>query len=469
MNSVKKMGMESVAITDHGTLSGLIEFYKEAKASSIKPLLGIETYIASRKLTDKEAGIDKENYHLILIAMNDKGYKNLMQLSTIANLEGYYYKPRIDRQTLAKYSEGLICLSGCMGSELGQALSQGLYDNALKTAEWYKKTFGDRYYIEVQDHGHPEHPTHNKAQEDINNQLIKLSKQLDIPMVVTADAHYLKHEDQTAHEILLCIQTNSYLSDENRLSLANLELHVTDPKEVIKRWGSDHPEVIENTRAISERCEVNIPLGKILIPKFPLPSGQNEKSYLDLLVHRGLSWRYGKLDKEQAAKLSIEAAKKETPKEILERAEYELSVINSMGFSGYFLIVQDFINWGKNHKVYFGPGRGSAAGSIVSYALRITEIDPMQYNLMFERFLNPSRVSMPDIDIDIQDTRRDEVIEYCVHKYGRGKGRQHCYFGKMAARNAVRDVSRVLEVPYAEADRLAKMLPLAGSGSSYTP
>ncbi|MHB1864596.1 MAG: DNA polymerase III subunit alpha [Candidatus Saccharimonadales bacterium] len=464
MDTVKDLGMDAIAITDHGTLSGLVEFYKEARSKSIKPLLGIETYLAARKLTDKEPSLDKENFHLILIAMNNTGYQNLMQLSTIANLEGYYYKPRIDRQTLAKYSDGLICLSGCMGSEIGQSLSQGLYKQALEIAKWYKRTFKDRYYLEIQDHGHPQHPTYNTEQEVINNQLLKMSKELAIPVVVTADAHYLKHQDQTAHEILLCIQTNAYFSDKNRMTLSNLELHVTDPREIIKRWASDYPEVITNTKLLSESCEVTLPLGKILIPKFPLPAGQNEKSYLNLLVYRGIAWRYGRQDRDKASKLTIEQAKKFITKDVANRADYELSVIHSMGFSGYFLIVQDLINWGKNHKVIFGPGRGSAAGSIVSYALRITEIDPIKYSLMFERFLNPSRVSMPDIDIDIQDTRRDEVIEYCVHKYGREKVANIVTFGKMAARNAVRDVSRVLEVPYAEADRLAKMLPLPVQG-----
>lgn len=459
IETVKKFGMTSVAITDHGTLSGLIEFYKEANQKDIKPLLGIETYVAARGLKDKDSQVDKENYHLILIAMNNEGYKNLMRLSSIANLDGYYYKPRIDHVTLAKYNEGLIALSGCMGSELGMALSQGLTRDAEKIIKWYKDTFKDRYYLEIQDHGHPEHPTHNEPQENINNEIFKLAKKYDLPTVITADCHYLKHSDKTAHEILLCIQTNSFLSDKNRLSLKDFELHVTDPKEIIKRWGKDHPEAITNTKKISERCKVEIELGKYLIPKFPLPSGQNDDTFLTLLVYKGLSWRYGGATRDEARGLTKEEAKKKIPIDYLKRADYELSVISSMGFSGYFLIVQDFINWGKDHKIIFGPGRGSAAGSIVSYALRITEIDPIQYDLMFERFLNPSRVSMPDIDIDIQDTRRDEVINYCVIKYGRDKVANIATFGRMAARNAVRDVSRVLEVPYSEADRLAKMLP----------
>jgi len=456
---VKAQGMEAVAITDHGTLSGIIEFYKEAKKNSIIPVLGIETYIAARSYLDKEANLDKPNYHLILLAINNTGYQNLMKLSTLANLDGFYYKPRIDHALLEEYNEGLVCLSGCMGSELGQALSQGLKSEAIKTAKWYKKVFKDRYYLEIQDHGHPDHPTYNTEQEQINNQLIEISNELDIPAVVTADAHYLTHADQTAHEILLCVQTNSFLDDPNRMSLKNFELHVTEPKEIIKRWGKDYPDLITNTRKVAEQAKVEIPLGKILIPKFPVPKDQNEKSYIDLLVFQGLAKRYSDITALASEKLTLKQARAKLTAEILERADYELSVIDKMGFNGYFLIVQDFIKWGKDKGIIFGPGRGSAAGSIVSYGLRITEIDPLEYNLMFERFLNPSRVSMPDIDIDIQDTRRDEVIAYCIDKYGKDKVANIVTFGRMAARNAVRDVSRVLQVPYADADRLAKMIP----------
>jgi len=459
INFVKKSGMESVAITDHGTLSGAIEFYKEAKKNGVKPIVGMETYIAARSLYDKEPGKDKPNYHLILLAMNQTGYQNLMALSTIANLEGFYYRPRIDRELLAKHNEGLICLSGCASSEIGDQLRQGQYELAKETAQWYKKQFGDRYYLELQDHGHAKHSSMWDVQSAINDQLLKLSEELDIPCVVTCDAHYLKHEDQEAHEILLCVQTGSFLSDENRMSLKDIELHVTEPKEVIERWGKDHPEAVRNTKVIADRCNLEIELGKILIPKFPVPKGEDEKSYLHKLVWQGLAWRYGGASDAKAAKLSVAAAKKLLTKETIERAEYELATIDSMGFNGYFLIVQDFIKWGKDQGIIFGPGRGSAAGSIVSYAIRITEIDPLKYGLMFERFLNPGRISMPDIDIDIQDTRRDEVIQYCVGKYGKERVANIVTFGRMAARNAVRDVSRVLQVPYAEADRLAKMIP----------
>lgn len=455
----KDLGMEAMAITDHGTLSGLIEFYKEATSEGIKPVMGMETYVAARGLRDKEPGKDKQNYHLILLAMNMTGYQNLMRLSTIANLEGFYYKPRIDRETLAKYNEGLIVLSGCIGSEVGDALRQGQYDQAKKIAGWYKSIFGDRYYLEVQDHGHPKHPTVWEEQAAVNKQLFKLSDELNIPCILTCDAHYLTHTDQEAHEILLCVQTGAFLSDSNRMSLANLELHLTDPKELIERWGTEHPEIITNTRVIAGRCHIELELGKILIPNFPVPKGETEQSYLHKLVYQGIAWRYGNKTETQAAGLSITGAKKTVSAEVLKRTDYELQVIQNMGFNGYFLIIWDFIKWGKDQGIVFGPGRGSAAGSIVAYALRITELDPIGYDLLFERFLNPDRISMPDIDIDIQDTRRGEVIQYCLEKYGSDRVANIVTFGRMAARNAVRDVARVLQVPYAEADRLAKMIP----------
>lgn len=459
MDFVSSHGMDAVAMTDHGTLSGAIDFYKEANSKGIKPLIGIETYVAARKHTDKEPGKDKQRYHLILLAMNMQGYQNLMRLSTEANLNGFYYFPRIDHELLEKYNEGIIVLSACMGGELGDKLKNSQYDQAVEIASWYKSVFGDRYYLEIQDHGHPKNPFYNKEQDDINQQILKIGNKLHIPVVVTCDAHYLNHEDQEAHEILLCVGTGSFLSDEKRMSLKNFPLHVTKPQEIIDRWGKDNPEVITNTRAIADRCKIDIELGKILIPKFSVPSGETEKSYLDKLVYSGLAWRYGNTDELESYKLTIAEAKKRLSKEIVERAAYELHVIDSMGFNGYFLIIHDFIKWGKDSGIVFGPGRGSAAGSIISYALNITELDPLKYDLLFERFLNPDRISMPDIDIDIQDTRRDEVIQYCVEKYGADRVANIVTFGRMFARNAVRDVARVLQVPYADADRLAKMIP----------
>ena len=459
MDRVKELGMESVAITDHGTMSGVIEFYESARKAGIKPIIGMEAYIAPRTHLDKTVEQDRQYFHLTLLAMNAQGYHNLMRLSTIANLDGFYYRPRIDRGLLEKYNEGLIVLSGCIGGEVSDALRQSQYDQAKKAAQWYKQVFGDRYYLELQDHGHPNHPTAWQEQGAVNDQLLRLSKELDIPAVVTCDAHYLKKEDQEAHEILLCVQTGAFLTDENRMSLKEFELHVADPADIIKRWGKDHPELITNSAEIAKRCDLTIELGKILIPKFPVPEGETEKSLIEKLVWQGLAWRYGGKNKPTARKMKPAEVKTSLPREIVVRAEYELDVVNGMGFNGYFLIVADFINWGKDRGIVFGPGRGSAASSIMAYAMRITEIDPLKYDLLFERFLNPDRISMPDMDIDIQDTRRDEVIEYCVEKYGRDRVANIVTFGTMAARNSVRDVARVLQVPYAEADRLAKMIP----------
>lgn len=459
VEAVKSMGMDAVAVTDHGTLSGVIDFYKAAEVGQLKPVIGMETYVAPRGHTDRDPAKDKNPFHLILLAMNNTGYQNLMRLSTIANLDGFYYRPRVDHELLERYGEGLIVLSGCIGGEVGDALRQGQYDQAKQIASWYRQVFGDRYYLEVQDHGHPQHPSAWEEQVAVTDQTLRLAKELTIPCVLTCDAHYLKHADQEAHEILLCVQTGSYLSDENRMSLKDFELHVTDPKAIIERWGNDHPELILNSKKIADRCNVTIELGKILIPKFPVPKGEDEKSYLHKLVWQGLAWRYGSVSADERDHLTETKAKKSLQPTIIERAEYELGVMDNMGYNGYFLIVQDFINWGKDQGIIFGPGRGSAAGSIVSYALKITEIDPMKYELMFERFLNPNRISMPDIDIDIQDTRRDEVIQYCIEKYGDDRVANIVTFGRMAARNAVRDVARVLQVPYAEADRWAKMIP----------
>lgn len=458
VSRVKELGMSAVAMTDHGTLSGAIEFYKACKDQDIKPIIGIETYVAARTIHDRDPAKDKARYHLILLAMNNTGYQNLMQLSTTANLEGVYYKPRVDHNLLEKYNEGLIVLSACAGGEIGDLLRNGNVDEATKVASWYKSIFGDRYYLEIQDHNEWD------VQKKINEALFKLAAELDIKCVVTSDAHYVQPSDLEAHEILLCVGTGAYLSDQDRMSLKDFHLHVTDPKEVIKRWGGEHPDIISNTAEIAKRCEVTLEFGKILIPTFPVPEGETEKSYLDTLVWQGLAWRYGGADKETATTLDIAAARKTVSQAVAQRADYELGVIESMGFNGYFLIIWDFINWGKNQGIIFGPGRGSAAGSIIAFALNITELDPIKYDLLFERFLNPDRISMPDVDIDIQDTRRDEVIQYCVEKYGKERVANITTFGKMAARAAVRDVARVLQVPYGEADRLAKLIPAPVQG-----
>jgi DNA polymerase-3 subunit alpha len=464
VDNIKEMGMEACAITDHGTMSGTIEFYKAAKAAGIKPILGMEAYVAARTRFDRDPAKDKARYHLTLLSMNETGLRNLMQLSTSANLEGMYYKPRIDHDLLEQYNEGLIAVSGCASGEVGENLRSDNYEEAKRIASWYKELFGDRYYLELQDHGHPDAPAQWDVQVKINGYLERLAEELDIPCVVTSDAHYVKHEDSDTHEILLCVGTGAFLSDEKRMSLKGFELHVTDPKDIIGRWSKTHPEAVLNTRRIADRCNVEIELGRILIPTFPVPEGETEKTFLDKLVYRGMAARYADIAPEKAATMSIEEVRPLLSKEQTERLDMELAVLENMGYNGYFLIVQDFINWGKSKGIIFGPGRGSAAGSIIAYALNVTDLDPLKYGLLFERFLNPDRISMPDIDVDIQDTRRDEVIQYCSDKYGSDHVSNIVTFGRMAARAAVRDVARVLQVPYSEADRLSKMIPPPAQG-----
>ncbi len=465
---VKDDGMKAVAVTDHGTMSGLVELYKECNSAGIKPILGLEVYVAARKMTDKDPAHDKKRYHATLLAMNNTGFENLCRIMSNAEEYGKYYKPRTDHDELEKYNEGIICLSGCMGSEISEAIRMDDDERALKLIDWYRNVFKDRFYLEMQDHGHPKSSTHSEEQKKINDWHMSHAKKLGLPLVVTCDAHYLKHEDQEAHEVLLCIGTAANLSDKNRMTLKDYDLHVIPSREIIDHWQNTCPEAVLNTKKIAERCNVDLQLGRILIPKFPVPKGEDEKTYLDKLVFRGLVYRYGDKKLEETGNLDIKECRKILEKvdkdrdeknKILPRIDYELSVVDKMGYNGYFLIVQDFINWGKAQRIVYGPGRGSAAGSILAYALRITELDPLKYDLLFERFLNPDRISMPDIDTDIQDTRRDEVIEYCSNKYGSPRVSNIVTFGKMMAKNAVRDVARVLEVPYAEADRLAKMVP----------
>jgi DNA polymerase-3 subunit alpha len=461
---VKEMGMEAVAITDHGTMSGAVEFYKAAKDAGVKPIIGMEAYVAARSRHDRDPAKDKARYHLILLAMNETGYKNLMRLSTTANLEGMYYKPRIDHELLEQYNEGIIALSACASGEVGENLRNDNYEEAKRIASWYKSVFGDRYYLELQDHGHPDCPAKWDVQVKINGYLERLAEELDIECVVTSDGHYLSHDDQDSHEILLCVGTGAFLSDEKRMSLKDFELHVTDPQDIISRWSRTNPEAVANARRIADRCDVTLDLGGILIPTFPVPEGETEKTYLDALVYQGMAVRYGGMSADDAKKLTRDEIRERVPAEAVERLDMELAVLDNMGYNGYFLIVQDFINWGKDRGIIFGPGRGSAAGSIIAYVLNITDLDPLKYGLLFERFLNPDRISMPDIDVDIQDTRRDEVIQYCADKYGADHVSNIVTFGKMAARAAVRDVARVLQVPYAEADRLSKMIPPPAQG-----
>ena len=460
IDNVKANGMEAVAITDHGTMSGSIEFFKEAKSKGVKPILGIEAYVAARTRFDRDPAHDKPRYHLILLAKNQTGWQNLCALTSKAWMEGQYYKPRIDHDIMEKYSEGVVCLSGCAGSEISESIRSGDFERARELAKWYQSVYGEDFYLELQDHGHPDCPNHWEVQREINDGLFKLHDELGIPMVVTCDSHYLTHEDQDAHEILLCVGTGSYLNDEKRMSLKEFDLFVTNPKDIIERWGKIDPEIILNTKRIAEKVNFEFEFGKILIPKFPLPDGEDsEKAYLDKLVFQGLGERYGGIPIDEVKKMSIPDIRKKLPENVLDRVDMELGVIDGMGYNGYFLIVQDFINWGKSQGIVFGPGRGSAAGSIIAYALHITDLDPLEYDLLFERFLNPDRISMPDIDVDIQDTRRNEVIQYCTDKYGIDRVANIATFGKMMAKNAVRDVARVLEVPYSEADRFAKLVP----------
>ena len=468
---VKNQGMEAVAVTDHGTMSGLVELYKTCNDAGIKPILGLEAYVAARRKEDHDPAHDKQRFHITLLAMNNQGFQNLCHMMSEAEIHGRYYRPRIDHALMEESSEGVICLSGCAGSEISEAIRANDLKRARELIDWYHGVFGDRFYLEMQDHGHPDSPTHWDVQNQINEQLMKFSEETGIPLVVTCDAHYLRHDQQDTHEVLLCVGTASNLSNPNRMSLKDFELHVIPPQEIIERWSKTCPEAVRNSRRIADRCNVDLQLGRILIPKFPVPEGEDEKSYLDKLVFQGLVYRYCGYKLEDTVDLAVSECRKlleeadkaeerkDETKKILPRIDYELGVVDKMGYNGYFLIVQDFINWGKSQRIVFGPGRGSAAGSILAFALRITELDPLKYDLLFERFLNPDRISMPDIDTDIQDTRRDEVIQYCTEKYGAARVSNIATFGKMMAKNAVRDVARVLEVPYAEADKLATLVP----------
>lgn len=456
---VKESGMEAVAVTDHGTMSGLVELYKTCDAAGIKAIMGLEAYVAARNMEDRDPAYDKERFHITLLAMNNIGFENLCRLITEAEMNGKYYKPRIDHRVMEKYNEGIICLSGCAGSEISMAIRNDDEERLKTLVDWYSKVYDGRFYLEMQDHGHPDSPTHWSEQTKINNRLMKLHDETGLPLVVTCDAHYIHHSDQDAHEVLLCVGTGSKISDTNRMSLKDFQLHVIPPDEIIERWKDTCPEAIRNTKRIADRCNVTLDLGRILIPKFPIETGETEKQYLDNMVYRGLAERYGIYTRDEAVTKTVEEIKPLLSDEVNERIEYELSVVDKMGYNGYFLIVQDFINWGKDQGIIYGPGRGSAAGSLLAYAIKITEVNPLEYDLLFERFLNPDRISMPDIDTDIQDNRRDEVIEYCTQKYGKARVGNICTFGKMMAKNAVRDVARVLEVPYAEADRIAKLVP----------
>lgn len=453
VDRIESVGQQAVAITDHGTLSGSIEFYKACKDKGIKPIIGMEAYVAPRKHTDKNSAEDRNPYHLTLLAKNNQGYRNLMKLSTIACLEGFYYKPRVDHELLEKYSEGLIALSGCLGGELGSLISNDQFDQAMDLAAWYQKVFGeDSYYLELQPH------VEWAPQKKLNAALKKISKKLNIPMVVTGDCHYSTEVDHYPHDILLCVQTGSNVDDDNRMKL-EMDLSVQPGSYFMERF-KESPEVVSNSVKIANMCNVSIELGKILIPRFPgVPKGETEKSYLRKLVYEGAAERYTDLSAANIEKLTEAKIKSKLDKKVLDRIDYELKVIGEMGYEGYMLIVSDLINWSKSQGIVCGPGRGSAAGSIIAYCTKITELDPIKYDLLFERFLNPDRISMPDIDMDYADDRREEVINYATEKYGQDRVAQIITFGVMAARNAVRDTGRVLGVPYGEVDAIAKVVP----------
>jgi len=443
LDYVKKLGMDSVALTDHGVLYGAVEFYKKAKERGIKPIIGAEVYQALGRMTDKRPGVDDKRYHLVLLVKNEQGYKNLVKLITKAQLEGFYYKPRIDEELLAQYADGLIGLSACVQGKIPQLISaKKRIDEAEKTAIRYQEIFGkDNFYLELQHH------QNLKEQKIVNKGLIEISKKLKIPLVATNDVHYLKTEDADAQDILMLINTGSDPNDPERLTMKSDDFSMKSPEKMIEDF-KDVPEAIENTQRIVELCNFELELGKTKLPKYDVPLGKTPEEYLKELCYEGLKRKFG-----------------ENPKnEIIERLEYELSVIFQFGFVSYFLIVQDFVNWAKENRIVVGPGRGSVGGSLVAYLLNITSVDPIKYNLLFERFLNPGRAAgLPDIDLDFTDRRRDEVINYIKQKYGEDRVAQIITFGTMAARAAVRDVGRALGYPYSFCDRVAKMIPFGSS------
>ena len=432
----KELGMDAIAVTDHGAMFGTIDFYKACKANGVKPIIGCEVYVAPRTRFDKEPNIDNKYYHLILLAKNNEGYKNLAKLVSLGYVDGYYYKPRIDKEILEKYHEGLICCSACLGGEIAQSILKDDLAKAEEIALWHKNIFGEDYYLEVQS---------NTLREQIlvNQKLVELARKLNIPLVATNDSHYLKKEDYYNHEVLLCIQTGKKMTDEDRMKFQTNDFYIKSPEEM-KEFFKNIPEALENTVKIAEKCNVDFEFGHTILPNYDVPEEfETHYDYIKKLCDDGILSRYGK----------------NPTKEILDRAEYELSVIKKMGYVDYFLIVWDYINWAKSQGIPVGPGRGSGAGSIVAYAIGITDIDPIKYNLIFERFLNPERVSMPDFDVDFCYERRQEVIDYVSRKYGEDHVSQIITFGTMSARMVIRDVGRALDVSYAETDKLAKMIP----------
>ena len=435
VNRAKELNMPAVAITDHGVMFGAVDFYKKCKSEGIKPILGCEVYVARRGMTDKNSKEDGSPSHLILLAKDDTGYKNLMKIVSAGFIEGFYYKPRVDRAFLKEHSEGLVCLSACLAGEIPRAILQNDYDRAREITAWYKEVFQEDFYLEVQDHLLEEQKTVNQA-------LLSLSKEFDISLVATNDVHYVHKSDAKNHDILLCIQTASHVEEEDRMQFPNAEFYLKSYDEMMERFHL-MPNAVENTLEIAEKCNVTLDFDSIHLPNFDLPEGKTANQYLRELCEQGLKQKY-----------------EEIRPDFKERLDYELQVIDNMGYNEYFLIVWDFIRYAKDRGIAVGPGRGSAAGSLVSYTLDITTIDPMKYQLIFERFLNPDRVSMPDIDIDFCYERRQEVIDYVVEKYGSDHVAQIITFGTMAARAAIRDVGRAMNISYGEVDKVAKQVPM---------
>jgi len=448
-----EQGSPAIAITDHGTMHGAIEFYKACQKYGVKPIIGLEAYVAFNKLTDKRHQIDNKRSHVILLAETQEGYENLLIMSTVAALEGFYYKPRVDWDLMKKHSKGIIALSGCLNGDVAQAVLNGDDDRLKEVIDHFQSTFGkDNFFLEIQNH--PELP----QQTTLNQKLIQVSKKQGIPLVATQDCHYVEAQDNIAQDIMICIQSGKNLDDSNRLTMMDADYSMKHPDIVYEDF-KDTPEAIENTLKIAERCKVEFDFSKSHIPSFPVPSGKKPEQYLRELCYEGLIEKY-KLDD---SKFKIQDSKFITQDDSIQakvdRLDFELKIITDMGFVGYFLIVWDFVKWAKDNQIVVGPGRGSAAGAIVSYCLDITEIDPLKYNLLFERFLNPARISMPDIDMDFADNRRDEVIDYVTEKYGRDRVAQICTFGTLAARAAVKDVGRTMGVPFAEMNEFAKLIP----------
>ena len=441
---VKELGMTSAAITDHGVMYGVIDFYRACKAEGINPIIGCEVYVAPNSRYDKElTGGEDRYYHLVLLAENNIGYRNLMKIVSKGFTEGYYYRPRVDMEVLREYHEGIIALSACLAGEVQRYIMKGLYDEAHKMARKYEECFGKgNYFLELQDHGLPE-------QRTVNHQLMRMSQELQIPLVATNDVHYTYEDDMDSHDILLCLQTGKKLADEDRMRYEGGQYYVKSEAEMRELFPYAG-QAIDNTQRIADRCHVDIEFGVTKLPHFEVPQGFTPWTYLNHLCLEGLKERYGE-DVDQPAGSTGQTLK--------ERLDYELAVIQKMGYVDYFLIVWDFINYAKQNGIAVGPGRGSAAGSIVSYCLKITDIDPIRYSLLFERFLNPERVSMPDIDIDFCFERRQEVIDYVGKKYGAEKVVQIVTFGTLQAKGVIRDVARVMDLPYAYADALAKQIP----------